>query len=388
VLRATDSDGLTGTHAVQIRPETAPLSIRSDPAGAPVSYAGTAATTPFDTNAAIGFNTTVSAAAAFTATNGRPYVFDSWEDGAARTRDITVPPTATTLTARYLENKSFGRPAAASSSEPGSDPRNAVDGDATTRWSSAYADDQWWQADLGSARQVSAVELDWESAYASQYEILSSLDGVSFSAAQQVTLSAPGAHRAAFAARTARYVRVRAIQRATVYGVSFYEARVLGPPDATAPPSTDLPLNRPASASSTDGGRLPGAFGAQGAVDGNPASSANGRLRLRLRGVRWVRGRYIARRDRAFRVIGALKPFVARQTFTVTFRRGREIRTLTVPTKRFRRGRGGGFVVRHMPRRSGWITIGASHRRSATLRALKARPVRVFVRAHFDAGRP
>jgi hypothetical protein len=101
-----------------------------------------------------------------------------------------------------------------------------------------------------------------------------------------------------------------------------------------------------------------------------------------------VRGRYVARRDHALRVIGALKPFVARQTFTVTFRRGRATRTLTVSTKRFRRRPGGGFVVRHMPRRSGWITIGASHRRSAALDAVKARPVRVLVRAHFEAGRP
>jgi glucose/arabinose dehydrogenase len=267
-LRATDSDGLTGSQVVQIRPETAPFSIRSDPAGAPVSYAGASATTPFDTSAAIGFNTTVSAAAAFTASNGRPYLFDSWADGGPRSREVTVPPTATTLTARYLENKSFGRPATASSSEPGSDPRNAVDGDQTTRWSSAYADDQWWQADLGSTREVSAVELDWESAYASQYEILTSLDGINFAPAQQVALLAPGTHRATFAVRTARYVRVRAIQRATLYGISFYEARVLGPPDAAPPPSADLALNRPASASSTDG-----SSGAPSAAnDGNSAT--------------------------------------------------------------------------------------------------------------------
>ena len=131
-----------------------------------------------------------------------------------------------------------------------------------------------------------------------------------------------------------------------------------------------------------------GTLGGQDSFGGDPAGPAKGRLRLRLRGVRRVRGRYVAQRDNAFRVIGALKPFVARQTFTVTIRRGRAVRTLTVPTKRFRRGRGGGFVVRHTARESGWITIGASHRRSATLGAVKAEPVRVLVRPHFEAGRP
>jgi glucose/arabinose dehydrogenase/PKD repeat protein len=266
-LRATDSDGLTGARTIQIRPETVPLSIASTPAGAPLSYAGAAVTAPFDHSAAIGFHTTVSAAEGFTS-DGRPFLFDGWSDGGARSHDITVPASATALTARYLESKAAGRPATASSSDPGSDPPNAVDGDPGTRWSSAYADDQWWQVDLGSARQVSAVELDWEAAYASSYEVLTSLDGVNFSPAQQVALLAPGTHRATFAARSARYVRVRALQRATVFGISFWEARVLGPPDAAPPPSTDLALSKPASASSTH----PSTGGPGAANDGDSAS--------------------------------------------------------------------------------------------------------------------
>ena len=123
--------------------------------------------------------------------------------------------------------------------------------------------------DLGVARQVSAVEIDWESAYASSYEILTSLDGVNFSSAQQVSLLAPGTHRASFAVRAARYVRVRALQRGTMFGVSFWEARVLGPQDAGPPPPTaDLALNQPASASTTD----PSAGTPQAANDGDPTT--------------------------------------------------------------------------------------------------------------------
>ena len=268
-LRATDSTGLTSTRTVDIRPETVPLTLDSEPAGAPMSYGGTSATAPFSTSAAIGFNTTISAATGFVGANERPYHFDGWSDGGAASHNITVPASPTTLKASYLENKAFGRPVTASSAETGLDPRNAVDGDGNTRWSSLAADDQWWMVDLGVARQVSAVEIDWESAYASSYEILTSLDGVNFSSAQQVSLLAPGTHRASFAVRAARYVRVRALQRGTMFGVSFWEARVLGPQDAGPPPPTaDLALNQPASASTTD----PSAGTPQAANDGDPTT--------------------------------------------------------------------------------------------------------------------
>jgi hypothetical protein len=115
---------------------------------------------------------------------------------------------------------------------------------------------------------------------------------------------------------------------------------------------------------------------------GSPGAGrrVQGRLRLRLTGVRRVRGRYLATRRHSFRVIGTLKPFVARQSFRVSFRRGRRIRRFTVATRRFRRSPRGGFVVRYRPRRSGWIAIRASHRRSAALDAVRARRLRVLVR--------
>jgi glucose/arabinose dehydrogenase len=236
-LTVRDSNGLTATKLITIRPETVYLTLASTPAGAPVSYAGQAGTAPWTRTSAIGFDTTISAEERFTK-DGRTYVFDHWSDGGARSHDTRVPTTDTTLHAFYVEELAGG---------------NSVSGSGS------------------------------------------------------------------------------------------------------------------------------GASGGQDALGGNAAGPANGRLRLRLRGVHRMRGRYVARRDHAFRVIGALKPFVARQTFRVIFRRGRAIRTLTVSTKRFRRRPGGGFSVRYMPRRSGWITIGARHRRSSTLDAVKAQPVRVFV---------
>ncbi|MFC7471403.1 discoidin domain-containing protein [Actinomadura keratinilytica] len=53
----------------------------------------------------------------------------------------------------------------------------AVDGDTSTRWSSADSDAQWLQVDLGATTAVSEVVLQWEAAYAKGYKIELSEDG-------------------------------------------------------------------------------------------------------------------------------------------------------------------------------------------------------------------
>jgi hypothetical protein len=129
-------------------------------------------------------------------------------------------------------DKAAGRPATASSTErAGFEPGRAVDGDALTRWSSARVDDQWWQVDLGGVRAVDAVAIDWEAAFAREYLVQTSLDGASYSDAAAVTISSPGPKRTEFPVRSARYVRVLGVDRATVYGISFWNAQVFGPPD-------------------------------------------------------------------------------------------------------------------------------------------------------------
>src|SRR4029079_19217411 len=120
-----------------------------------------------------------------------------------------------------LEDKAFGRLATASSSQAGHDPSHAVDGHATPRWSTSTADGQWGQVDLGAARQVSGVQSDWDAAFASSYQILTSVDGVTFTPVAQTGAVGPGLQTDRFTERTARYVRVAAMQAATLAGVSF-----------------------------------------------------------------------------------------------------------------------------------------------------------------------
>jgi PKD domain/Glucose / Sorbosone dehydrogenase len=96
----TDAHGATASAEREIHPETVPLHLHSQPPGAPLSFAGSAVTAPWDGSAAIGFLGTVSAAETFTSA-GREWQFAGWSSGAERVHDLTVPDTETALTATY-----------------------------------------------------------------------------------------------------------------------------------------------------------------------------------------------------------------------------------------------------------------------------------------------
>lgn len=99
-LTVTDSDGLTGSRIIELRPETVALTLASAPEGAPLSYSGIQGVGPMFRTAAVGYRTTISAADSFVS-GGREWVFDHWSDGGARAHDVTVPAGAITLTAFY-----------------------------------------------------------------------------------------------------------------------------------------------------------------------------------------------------------------------------------------------------------------------------------------------
>jgi len=245
-LTATDSSGLTGSRTITLRPETAPARITSIPSGAPVTYGGRDFTAPLSTDTAVGFKTSLTADASFTR-NGRTFYFDRWSDGGNRARSAyKVPASGFDLRAYYREDKAAGRPATASTSEPGHAPGQAVDGTEATYWGSEFLDAQWWQVDLGTQRKVDQVRLAWTAAYPDSYEVQTSSDGATWSTASEVTMTrvphgtSPGTATTTFATRTARYVRIRSGPRATEWGVAFSDARVLGPADSGTLPETSI----------------------------------------------------------------------------------------------------------------------------------------------------
>lgn len=140
--------------------------------------------------------------------------------------ELEVYGAAAQTTSNLALNKTI---TASSVEEAGFEAPKAVDGNATTtRWSSAYSDNEWLAVDLGSAQSVSRVVLKWEAAYATSYRIETSTDNVNWTTRTTVTNGTGGTADLSFAAVSARYVRMYGVSRATVYGYSIYEFEVYG----------------------------------------------------------------------------------------------------------------------------------------------------------------
>ena len=246
-LTATDSAGATGVASVLLNPLTATLTFQTSPTGLQLAVGSQSGAAPFTRTVIVGSSNSLSAISPQTQ-NGRIWTFGSWSDGGAQTHTVTAPAAGATYTATFTdsgpaEDKALDKASSASSvDEVGHEAGKGNDGSSTTRWSSSYTNNQWWQVDLGSARSVDTVRLNWEVAYASQYQVLTSLDGVSFSVAASDGATAAGWRSTSFASRSARYVRVLGLARATPWGISFWDAQVYGPTDTTVSlHASDLP---------------------------------------------------------------------------------------------------------------------------------------------------
>jgi endoglucanase Acf2 len=137
---------------------------------------------------------------------------------------ISVWSTGGTAVAKNLAE---GATATATSEEaPGTKPGNAVDGNSSSRWSSAANDDESITVDLGAREKVSSVEVLWEGAFASEYRVegATSAEGPLTTVATQ-TEGAGG--RETFAVTgDYRYIRIQGVRRATPYGYSIFEIAV------------------------------------------------------------------------------------------------------------------------------------------------------------------
>jgi hypothetical protein len=184
---------------------------------------------------------------------------------------------------------SQGKPATASSSEGASTaPSAAVDGDPNTRWSSAFADPQWLQVDLGATSTISQVTLNWETAYATAYQIQVSDDAANWRTVYATTTSTGGVQTLAVTG-TGRYVRMYGTARNGGYGYSLWEFQVSGSggaPSGGGPGVTKVTGSQGNWQLSVDGAP----FQVKGLTWGPPVSEAAARMPdLHSMGVNTVR---------------------------------------------------------------------------------------------------
>jgi M6 family metalloprotease-like protein len=112
----------------------------------------------------------------------------------------------------------------------------AVDGVYSTRWSSAWSDNQWIALDLGASVRVDGVRITWESAYGREYAIQSgtSMNGP-WTTVRSIATGKGGVESVSGLAATTRYLRVLGVKRATGYGYSVWDIDVFGSAGCATP---------------------------------------------------------------------------------------------------------------------------------------------------------
>jgi hypothetical protein len=132
-------------------------------------------------------------------------------------------------------NIAKNKPVTASSTESATYPAsNAVDGNATTRWSSAFTDPQWISINLQAKYDISQVKLNWEAASAKAFQIQVSNDNVNWATVYTTTTGAGGIQTLNVSG-TGTYIRMYGTARNTAYGYSLFEFEVYGTLATTAP---------------------------------------------------------------------------------------------------------------------------------------------------------
>ncbi len=161
-------------------------------------------------------------------TNGTTYYYTIAASNAAGTSAKSAEVRATPAASGTGTLLSQGQPATASSVQAAGYPAaNAVDGNLSTRWSSAFSDPQWLQVDLGATHTISQVTIYWESAYATAFQLQTSNDGTTWTTVYSTTTSAGGTQTIPVSG-SGRYVRMYGTKRATGYGYSLWEFQVYG----------------------------------------------------------------------------------------------------------------------------------------------------------------
>jgi beta-galactosidase len=163
-------------------------------------------------------------------------------DFTVRVIDVAVPALSADKQFNLLisanpPNLALNRAIMATSSEsPQMVASMANDGDPSTRWASVEKfDPQWLRIDLGQKRTINRVVLKWEAAFADQYRIETSLDGLNWQTVYS-TMNGDGViDDITFNAVNARYVRMYGTHRHDAgYGYSLWEMEVYGT-DQTVP---------------------------------------------------------------------------------------------------------------------------------------------------------
>ncbi|MBK84356.1 MAG: di-heme oxidoredictase family protein [Pseudomonadota bacterium] len=115
----------------------------------------------------------------------------------------------------------------------------AMDGSMSSRWASAFNDDQWIYFDFGNNVHFSNLDIHWEGAYAKEYAIQVSDNSIDWTTAKTITNSDGGFDGVPLSA-DGRFLRIKGIKRATGYGYSIFEIEAMGSGQEVADSNTPV----------------------------------------------------------------------------------------------------------------------------------------------------
>ena len=134
--------------------------------------------------------------------------------------------TVMSLFADTAVNIAVGKKGSASGYEKDCVADNAFDGNDITRWTCDGSDKGWLCVDLGEAQAIDGVRISWENAYAKDYHIEVSTDGVNYTKVAEMAGGNGGLNTLMFDAVEARYVKLVCTARGTMWNYSCYQFMV------------------------------------------------------------------------------------------------------------------------------------------------------------------
>ena len=137
-------------------------------------------------------------------------------------------------------NLALNHPVTVSSTQAGYPGSNAVDGNLTTRWASAWTTTEWIYVDLQATYDITEVEIYWEAAYAASFQIQVSSNAATWTPIYSTTTGPGGVQdltgSTGLLPGKGRYVRMYGTARGTSYGYSLWEFQIYGTPVPTNQP--------------------------------------------------------------------------------------------------------------------------------------------------------
>ncbi len=143
---------------------------------------------------------------------------------------VTLIAAASFVSAADYQLVSQGATVTASTTESYEYPAsNLVDGNTGTRWASEFADNQEVIIDLGERKYIDKISLNWEAAYATEFEIQVSNDGIDWDKNRRpwhMNNDTEGVQEIVWDFSKHRYVKIVLKTRKTHYGFSLFEVEV------------------------------------------------------------------------------------------------------------------------------------------------------------------